>query len=157
MQHTHLLMYAMRLTSGLWSPLRGFARTEERYRALLAAADEHRQGDLDGRGNLTQRGLVQWIAYVLDVCIDQVEFMSKQLDVSGMRNRIEASILYDSSVLHLPVRPEVVGVLHYLFSSGIAMPRADLKAMSKLGDRVATTTLSALLKLGLPGHRLRVR
>jgi len=146
--HTHLLLYAMQLTSGLWSPLRGFARTEERYRALLAAADEHRRGDLDGRGNLTQAGLVEWISYVLDVCIDQVSFMTQQLDVTGMRDRIEASILYDCNVQKLPVRPEVVGVLHYLFTSGIAMPRADFKAMSKLGDRVATGTLSALLKLG---------
>ncbi|HEX5783676.1 MAG TPA: hypothetical protein VFY35_03005, partial [Burkholderiaceae bacterium] len=34
------------------------ARTEARYKALLQAADEHRRGDLDGRGNLTQAGLV---------------------------------------------------------------------------------------------------
>lgn len=146
--HTHLLLYAMQLTSGLWSPLRGFARTEERYRSLLAAADEHRRGDLDGRGNLTQAGLVAWVSYVLEVCIDQVTFMSKQLDVTGMRDRIKASIVYDSEVQKLHVRPEVVGVLHYLFSSGIAMSRADFKAMSKLGERVASSTLSTLLKFG---------
>src|SRR4051812_30010887 len=48
--HTHLLLHAMGLTVGLWSPLRGFARSEDRYKALLQAADEHRRGDLDGRG-----------------------------------------------------------------------------------------------------------
>lgn len=146
--HTHLIFYAMRLTSGLWSPLRGFARSEERYRALLAAADEHRLGDLDGRGNLTQKGLIDWISYVMDVCIDQIEFMTQQLAVGGMRDRIEASVRYDREVLKLPVRSEVVNVLHYLFTSGIEMPRADFKAMSTLGDRVATQTLSSLLKLG---------
>lgn len=146
--HTHMLLYAMRLTSGLWSPLGGFARTADRYRALLAAADEHRRGDLDGRGNLTQAGLIDWIAYVLDVCMDEIDFMSRQLDVTGMRDRIEASILYDYSVHKSRVRPEVVDVLHYLFSSGMSMPRADFKAMSKLEDRVAASTLSALLKHG---------
>lgn len=146
--HTHLLFYAMKLTSGLWSPLRGFARTESRYRALLTAADEHRRGDLDGRGNLTQKGLVDWISYVMDVCIDQVEFMTQQLAVAGMRDRIEAAVRYDQEVLKLPVRTEVVNVLHYLFTSGIEMPRADFKAMSTLGDRIATQTLSSLLKLG---------
>jgi hypothetical protein len=56
-----------------WSPLRGFARTEGQYKSLLQAADEHRRGDLDGRGNLTQAGLVNWIHYVLDMCLDQVQ------------------------------------------------------------------------------------
>ena len=65
------------LTNGLWSPLRGFARTEHRYKALLQAADEPRRGDIDGRGNLTQAGLIDWIGYTLEVCIDQVGFMAR--------------------------------------------------------------------------------
>jgi Fic family protein len=51
--HTHVLLQAQGLTRGLWSPLRGFARTADQsrgYYALLAAADESRRGDLDGRG-----------------------------------------------------------------------------------------------------------
>jgi Fic family protein len=56
--YTHLLLYAWGLTNGLWSPLRGFARSEERYKALLQAADELRRGDLDGRCHLTQAGLI---------------------------------------------------------------------------------------------------
>ncbi len=51
--HTHLGLHAWGLTSGLWSPLRGFARSADQYKQLLQAADEHRRGDLDGRGNLT--------------------------------------------------------------------------------------------------------
>ena len=50
---------------------RGFARTVDRYYALLAAADEPRRGDLDGRGNLSEAALVDWIDYVADVCLDQ--------------------------------------------------------------------------------------
>jgi Fic family protein len=42
--HTHLLFHAMGLSHGLWSPLRGFARSEQRYKTLLQAADEHRRG-----------------------------------------------------------------------------------------------------------------
>ena len=83
--HTHLLLHAWGLTNGLWSPLRGFARSEARYKALLQAADEHRRGDRDGRGNLSQSSLVDWINYTLDLCIDQIEFMSLQFDVQRMR------------------------------------------------------------------------
>lgn len=70
------MLSALDCTGGLWSPLRGFARNTERYFALLADADVPRRGDLDGRGNLSQQALVAWIDHVLDVCLDQVEFMA---------------------------------------------------------------------------------
>jgi len=74
--HTHALLSALGYTNGLWSPLRGFARSTDRYYALLAEADLPRRGDLDGRGNLSEQALVAWIDYVLDVCLDQVRFMA---------------------------------------------------------------------------------
>ena len=146
--HTHLLLHAAGLTNGLWSPLRGFARSEERYKALLQAADEHRRGDLDGRGNLTQAGLIDWIDYTLDVCIDQVEFMAWQLDVNGMRDRIEAALAFEVSALKSGVRPEALMPLHYLFATQGELGRAEFKTMTGLGERVATETLSALLRRG---------
>ena len=145
---SHLLLHALGLTNGLWSPLRGFARTEAQYKALLQAADEHRRGDLDGRGNLTQAGLIDWIGYTLDVCIDQVEFMTKQLDVSGMRDRIQAALSFESVVLKSGVREEALMPLHYLFATKGELGRADFKAMTGLGERVATATIAALLNRG---------
>jgi len=146
--HTHLLLQAGGLTGGLWSPLRGFARTEARYKALLQAADEHRHGDLDGRGNLTQAGLVQWIEYTLDICIDQVEFMTRQLEVQGMQDRIRAALSYEASAVKSGVREEALLPLHYLFATQGELGRASFKAMTGLGERVATSTLSALLNRG---------
>jgi Fic family protein len=146
--HTHLLLHGWGLTRGLWSPLRGFARTEAKYKALLQAADEHRRGDLDGRGNLTQAGLVAWIEYTLDLCIDQVEFMAMQLDVQGMRDRVQAALAYESAVVRSGVRQEALIPLHYLFATQGELGRADFKAMTGLGERVATATVSALLNRG---------
>ena len=167
--HTHLLLHACGLTAGLWSPLRGFARSEARYKTLLQAADEHRQGDLDGRGNLTQKGLVQWIDYTLDVCIDQVEFMARQLQVQGMQDRIRAALSYEAAAVRSGVREEALLPLHYLFATQGELGRAQFKAMTGLGERVATTLLSALLsrgflttdspygslRFGIPRHALR--
>ena len=68
--HTHALLSALGYTNGLWSPLRGFARSTDRYYALLAEADLPRHGDLDGRGNLSEQALVAWIDYALDLCLD---------------------------------------------------------------------------------------
>jgi Fic family protein len=146
--HTHLLLFASGLTRGLWSPLRGFARTERGYKALLQAADEHRRGDLDDRGNLTQAGLVAWIDYTLEVCLDQVAFMAVQLDVRGMRDRIRAALAFEAAVVKSGVREEALIALHYLFATQGELGRADFKAMTGLGDRVASTTLSALVQRG---------
>jgi Fic family protein len=146
--HTHLLLRELGLTAGLWSPLRGFARSEARYKALLAAADQHRRGDLDGRGNLTEAGLIDWINYSLDVFIDQATFMARQLDVSTMRERIAAALTFEQDVMKSGVRAEALVPLHYLFAAQPTLPRAVFKTMTGLGDRVGTSLISALIERG---------
>jgi Fic family protein len=147
--HTHLLLGHLGLTNGLWSPLRGFARTHETYYAWLAAADEARAGDLDGRGNLSERGLEQWIGYVLEQCLDQVRFMSGMLDLPGMKERIAACLSFEQNVVRQGVRTEALRALHYLFATEGEVERAEFKAMLGLGERLATAQVAALLKRGL--------
>ncbi len=149
--HTHLLLHAMGLTKGLWSPLRAFARSEDRYKAFLQAADEHRCGDLDGRGNLTTQGLIDWIDYALEVWIDQVQFMTGQLDLNGMQERIQAALTFDAHTRQSGIRLEALRPLHYLFVTQSDMPRADFKAMTGLGERTATELVSSLLRNGYVG------
>jgi len=146
--HTHLLLHSMGLLGGLWSPLRGYARSADRYKALLQAADEPRRGDLDGRGNLTQAGLVEWIGFTLDVCFDQVRFMGSMLDIGSMRERIAAALSFEQSVLKSGIRAEALTPLHYLFTGQAELPRAVFKQLTGLGERVATSLLSALLAGG---------
>ena len=147
--HTHLALAHAGLTNGLWSPLRGFARSHEAYYAHLAAADAHRAGDLDGRGNLSEGALVRWIAYVLAQCADQVSFMTQMLDLDGMKGRIAACLAYEANVGQRGVRAEALRPLHYLFATQGELERADFKAMLGLGDRLATAQVSALLARGL--------
>lgn len=147
--HSHLVLGQMGLTNGLWSPLRGFARSQEAYYGHLAAADEPRAGDLDGRGNLTEAGLLNWIQYVVEVCIDQVEFMSSLLSLEGMKDRIAACLSFEEQVVRQGVRTESLRALHYLFATQSALDRADFKAMLGLGDRLATAQVSALLSRGM--------
>jgi Fic family protein len=167
--HTHLLLHSMGLTRGLWSPLRGLARTQPLSKALLAGADEPRHGDLDGRGNLSQTGLIAWIHYLLDVCIDQVNFMASLLNVADLKNRMAAALHYEEQQRKSGVRIEALRPLHYLFAAETELTRAEFKAMTLLGDRLATETVSALcregflvsdtpygkLRLGIPLHALR--
>lgn len=147
--HTHTLLSALGYTGGLWSPLRGFARSTERYYALLADADSLRRGDLDGRGNLSEQALIAWIDYVLDTCLDQVRFMTGMLDFETIKARIEACLVFESTVIKQGVRQEALRGLHYLFLSGEDMARGDFKSMLGMSDRGATDALGALVKRGL--------
>ncbi len=147
--HTHLVLGKLGLTNGLWSPLRGFARTQDAYYARLAAADEARAGALDGRGNLSEKGLIEWLTYVLGICMDQVTFMEKMLALDGMRDRMAACLAYEENVVKLGVRTESLRALHYLFATQAELERAEFKAMLGLGDRLATAQVTALLKRGL--------
>jgi Fic family protein len=147
--HSHLLLHGLGYTGGLWSPLRGFARTVDRYYALLAAADEPRRGDLDGRGNLSEAALVDWIDYVLEVCVDQVQFMRGQLSLDAMERRIAACLAFEQESLRSGVRAEALRPLHYLFLSGAEIERGEFKRMTGLGERTAVNLLTALVRRGL--------
>jgi len=147
--HTHTMLSALGYTGGLWSPLRGFARSTDRYYALLAAADEARRGDLDGRGNLSQRALVDWIGYVLSVCQDQVAFMAGMLKLGDLERRVAACLAYEEHTLRSGVRMAALRPLHYLFVTDIALARGEFKAMTGLAERTAGSMLKALLDRGL--------
>ena len=147
--HTHTLLSALGYTGGLWSPLRGFARNMERYYALLADADSLRRGDLDGRGNLSEQALIAWIDHVLDLCLDQVSFMTVMLDFETIKARLEACLVFEATILKQGVRQESLRGLHYLFLSGEDMARGDFKSMLGMSDRGATDALGALVKRGL--------
>ncbi|MBD9391270.1 Fic family protein [Acidovorax sp. ACV01] len=147
--HTHTLLSALGYTGGLWSPLRGFARSTEQYYALLADADSARRGDLDGRGNLSEQALVAWADYVLDVCQDQVGLMTDMLDFKTLKARIEACLVFEATVEKSGARQESLRGLHYLFLSGEEMARGDFKSMLGMSDRGATDALGALVRRGL--------
>ena len=147
--HTHAVLSALGYTNGLWSPLRGFARSVDQYYARLADADLPRRGDLDGRGNLSEQGLVAWIDYVLDVCLDQVKFMDGLLDISAMERRIAACLTFEEESQRSGVRREALRPLHYLFLTGGELERGEFKVMMGLGERTAVSALSALIRRGL--------
>lgn len=57
--HAYLLKTGVN-RNDLWSISRGFARSREKYYAMLSNADEKRLNDYDGRGNLSDRRLSEF-------------------------------------------------------------------------------------------------
>ncbi|RJF99477.1 Fic family protein [Noviherbaspirillum saxi] len=131
------------LSAGLWSPSRGLARARQDYYAHLHNADAPRRGDLDGRGNLTAAGLSEWIRFFLEVCEDQVNYMSRMLELDGMKRRIEALVTFRSAE-DKNIRPQAILPLYHVFAAG-PITRGEFTQMTGLGERTARTLLSRLL------------
>lgn len=136
-----------RLSEGLWSPSWGLARSTEAYYAALHNADSPRRGDLDGRGNLSAQGLLEWVQYFLGVCEDQVTYMSKMLALDGVKQRIEALVIFRSTQ-DKGVRREAILPLIHVFGLG-PVTRGEFAQMTGLGERNARSLLSKLLATGL--------
>ncbi len=63
-----------------------------------------------------------------------------------MRDRIQAALTFEAAVVKSGVRTEALMPLHYLFATQGELGRADFKTMTGLGDRLATSLVSALLQ-----------
>ncbi len=88
--YSHALLAHHGLDSGgLWTLSRGLSRNRQQYYDTLANADAPRQGDYDGRGNLSDKGLSQFCQFFLKTMLDQIDFMSSRLELGNLRSRVE--------------------------------------------------------------------
>jgi Fic family protein len=153
---THCALFP--LSGGLWSASRGLARQRDAYYRHLDAADAPRQGDLDGRGNLSEKALRAWCEWFIDLCADQVAFMARMLNLDEMKKRIQALIVFRSTH-DKAIRREATLPLYHLFLAG-PTPRGEFQQMTGLNERTARSLLSRLLETGLvtsQGHTAKVR
>ncbi len=144
------------ITGGLWSINRGLARQRERYYEKLDGADSARQGDLDGRGNLSQKMLWEWCRYFVDLCEDQVDFMITMLDLPKLKDRLRAYVMVKGVTEGLTeYREEAILPLQTVAVGG-AMKRGDFIRMTGLEERTGRKVVSRFLTDGLlrsDGHR----
>ncbi len=87
---SHAFLKHIGVGSSLWSVARGFARKVASYKSCLMSADAERHGDLDGRGHLSTKGLVQFCEFFLTACLDQVNYMHDLIQPDKLDKRISA-------------------------------------------------------------------
>lgn len=147
---TRLISYAMLLraleSGGLWSIARGLARRANEYKAHLASCDRVRQGDRDGRGNLSEAALVAFTRFFLSTCIDQVDFMSALMEPKRLRHRILAWADEEIRFGRLPERS--TRVLDAILFRG-TLPRAEVPSAIGQSVRSGTNATNALAKAGI--------
>lgn len=151
---THCALFA--INGGLWSVNRGLARNRQKYYLMLDEADGMRQGDLDGRGNLSEKALRNWCEYFLALCEDQVDFMARMLDLAHFKERLRAYVLVQQATTQASeYREEAVLPLQMVAAAG-PLSREEFSRMTGLGERTARKVMSRLLRDGLlksDGHR----
>lgn len=147
--HTHLGLCSLGLTQGLWSPMRGLAREQQNYYAQLIKADRDRQGDYDGRGVLTEKGLVEFIQFFMNICLDQIQFMNGMLDMATFEARLAQMLAAESTKEKTKaLKVEAAAPLAYL-GMVKSLERTKFKAMMGLSDRTSDRVLADLFKLGV--------
>jgi len=149
---SRLMSHAMALKAGigahgLWSVSRGLARgldSRGDYKRMMDHADMPRQGDLDGRGNLSRRALAEFTVWFLKVCLDQVTFMSGLFALDTLVDRMK---LY---VDRRALKPGAFAILEQVLQRG-ELPRGEAGRVSSLGERTARDLLATLVRDGILG------
>jgi Fic family protein len=133
-------------TGAVWSVARGLARNVDAYKAHLAACDQTRRNDLDGRGHLSEENLAEFTRFFLTICLDQVAFMEGLMQPQQLRARI---LLWTEEEIRLDRLPPKSGaILEAVLYRG-ELPRADTAALVGTGERQARRVVSALTKRGV--------
>ena len=111
---------------------------------MMDHADMPRQGDLDGRGNLSRRALSKFTAWFLKVCLDQVSFMGALFALDTLVDRLR---IY---VARRELKPQAFGILEQVLQRG-ELPRGEASRASGLGERTARDLLATLVSDGIVG------
>jgi Fic family protein len=130
---------------GLWRISRGFARRLGDYKRFLENADSPRQGSLDGRGNLTQKGLDDWCRFVIECAKDQLRFMRESIKPATLTERIRAW-----SRDEFPRSDhERIGLLIALLMKEGEISRADATVLLGVRERQARNIVEDLAQRGV--------
>jgi len=131
---------------GLWSISRGLARgleSRSEYKRMMDLADMPRQGDVDGRGNLSLKALKEYVLWFLKVCLDQVEFMSGLFDLNELKQRLRTLVERSSAL-----KPQAAALLEEALMRG-EFERGEVARITGLPERTARRVLTDVTELGL--------
>lgn len=154
---SHAMLRQLGIGSTLWSVSRGLARSVADYKASLMAADEPRQGDLDGRGNLSRKNLIAFCEYFLTQCLDQVRFMELLLAPALLSDRIQQQVLEEERKGTLAKGAHKL--IHALFENG-EVPRGEVPGIVQVHERTGQRITKSLQEVGYlfsEGHTAHLR
>jgi Fic family protein len=108
-------------------------------------ADEVRQGDRDGRGHLSLKGLELFATWFLRVCLDQLDYMAGLFEIDALSKRLERHVALSET---LP--KESTRLLQEALIRG-EFDRGEAERITQLPERSARRVLKQLTEMGLLG------
>lgn len=148
---SRLMSYAMAHKAGigahgLWSVSRGLAKgleSKTEYKRHMQQADSPRQGDRDGRGNLSHAALVDFTEWFLKVCLDQITFMTGLFELDALARRLRR---YAS--MQPTWKPQSAKLLEEALMRG-EFDRGEVPRITGLPERTARRVLKDVIDDGL--------
>jgi Fic family protein len=133
-------------SGGLWTLSRGLARNEKAYKATLDATDSKRLHDFDGRGYLSEEKLGAFCDFILGICLDQIDLMSKLLELDDLNRRMAAYCRLQEEADALPRGGHLI--TGEVLRRG-SLKRGDIARLAGVSPRTAQGITAGLLKAGL--------
>lgn len=133
---------------GLWSISRGLARglhSRTEYKQMMDLADSPRQDDMDGRGNLSEKALREFVTWFLKIALDQVNFMSGLFELDNLAARLRALVAERTNL-----KPEAAYLLESALSRG-EIERGEVSRVTGLPERSSRRLVSDIVAEGLLG------
>ena len=144
---SHAMAHASGIAAhGLWSISRGLARglgDRSQYKRMMDFADSPRDGDLDGRGNLSLHALIDFTTWFLEVCLDQLGFMSELFELDVLSKRLRTWAERDDRF-----KPEIGRLLEEAAIRG-EFDRGETARITGLPERTARRVLNDACAAGL--------
>lgn len=131
---------------GLWSLSRGLAKRRSDYYRALADADSERRGDHDGRGALSQSAASAFVAFMFEVCEDQIRFMTTRLQIDHLKDRMTRFCAERQLVMGRD--PRASSLLLEAMLTG-KLERGAAPRLLGLGERAARNVVSECVADGL--------
>lgn len=150
--HTQLVLTALGLTRGLWSPLRGMARDRDGYQALMQTPRD--AASRAAREAVERDELERYCTWMLDISLAEARAARDLLDTERLKGRLSDLLAWlgarpwtmgsEKSV----IKPDALEALHYAAITG-PVERARFIAMLGLQHRTGRRVLSSLIDFGL--------
>jgi Fic family protein len=106
-------------------------------------ADTPRQDDVEGRGNLSEKALGEFVLWFLKVCLDQVTFMTSLFDLKNLGQRLRRLVEQSDAL-----KPEAAALLEDTLVRG-EIDRGEATRITGLPERTARRVMNDVIDAGL--------
>ena len=144
--HQHLAQ--LLLHPHLWSLSRGLARRQEEYHVALYTTDSTQDVQLAAGAQRSDKALLGFIEFMLDVCHEEVDYMTTALSRHQLRESVTHAYRTNSRLAETGVSPDTMPALLALLIQG-SLPRIEFLTFTGLPREAASDQLNRLLNHGI--------